>query len=87
MTWDFLHILQTSAMPGHCVISYGLKLMLHILSVTFDKDPAYKKKIELEQSDSDKGLRIMPCIEKVTFVLATILIIIYHSTPIFRHEQ
>ena len=86
MTWDFLHILQTSAMPGHCVISYGLKLMLHILSVTFDKDPSYKK-IELEQSDSDKGPRITPCIEKVIFVLATILIIIHHTTPIFRHEQ
>ena len=37
--------------------------------------------------DSDKGVRIMPCSEKGRSILATILIIIHSTNPIFRNEQ
>ena len=45
-------------------------------------------KQQLEQSDSDKGPRIMPCSDrKGVSILATILIIVHPTKPTFRHEQ
>ena len=43
--------------------------------------------LTLEQSDSDKGPRLMPSREKGISVLAKILIIIHLTKPIFRHEK
>ena len=41
----------------------------------------------LEQPDSDKGPRRMPCSKKGISVLVKILIIIHRTKSIFRHEQ
>ena len=45
-----------------------------------------KLKLKLEQSDSDKGPRLMPAAKKGISVLAKILIIILLTKSIFRRE-
>ena len=43
--------------------------------------------MKLEQSESYKGPRIIPCSEKAISILGTILIVIHPTKPIFRHDQ
>ena len=52
-------------------LAVNCMIMLNEFSNKYVKQ---RKQLQLEQSDSDKGPRIMPCIEKGIYVLATIQI-------------
>ena len=84
-------LVQISKMATMIIMGFHEGLCAQVFRLDFRNDYVcfflWIYGMELEQSDSDKGPRIILCSEKRISISVTILIIVHRTKPIFRHEQ